>query len=102
MENETLDSIVMTSAPTRNLEGAGSILAMGIISIPFCLGFIGIILAIFTLVRSGKAINEFNKNPLLYTESSLKKVKAGRICSIVSLSLLGTCILIIIAVGGLG
>lgn len=102
MENETLDSIAMTNAPTRNLEGAGGILTMGIISIPFCLGFIGIILAIFTLVKSGKALAEFKKNPLLYTESSLKKVKAGRICSIVSLSLLGTCILLIIAVGGLG
>ena len=101
MENETLDSIAITSAPTRNLEGAGGILAMGIISIPFCLGFFGIILAVFTLIKSGQAMAEFKKNPLLYTESSLKKVKAGRICAIVSICLLGAAILIIMA-GGLG
>lgn len=101
MENETLDSVAMTTKPRRDLEKAGGTLAMGIISIPFCLGIIGVILAIATLMRSGKAVSEFKRNPLLYTESSYKKMKAARVCAIVSLSLLATTLLVIIAAGGI-
>jgi hypothetical protein len=100
MENDNLDSIAMITKPKRDLEKAGGTLAMGIASIPLALNFIGIVLAIITLTRSGKALNEFKNNPLLYTDSSYKKMKAARICAIVSLSLLGTGILIIIAVTG--
>ena len=100
MENETLDSIAMTTKPKRNLEKAGGTLAMGIASIPLALNFIGIVLAIVALIRSGKALNEFRNNPFLYTESSYKKMKAARICSIVSLCLLGTSILVISAIYG--
>lgn len=101
MENETLDSGVMTSTPTKDLEGAGGVLTMGIISIPFCLGIIGLVLAIITLVKSGKAVALYKSNPNQYTESSYKKIKAGRVCAIVSLCLLVTGTLIIVAVGGL-
>lgn len=101
MENETLDSLVMTGTPTKDLPGAGGILAMGIISIPFFGGLIGLILAIITLTKSGKALSLYREYPQQYTESSYKKVKAGRTCAIVSLSLLGAAILIILAVSGL-
>ncbi len=101
MENDTLDSIAMTTKPKRNLERAGGTLAMGIISIPLALNFVGIVLAIVTLVRSGKAMTEFKNNPLLYTQSSYKKMKAARICATVSLCLLGTGILVFIAVVGM-
>jgi hypothetical protein len=101
MENETLDSVAMTGAPVKDLEGAGGILTMGIISIPFCLGIVGIILASITLTRSGKALSLYRDYPHQYTEASYKKVKAGRICAIVSLCLLGTSLLLILAVGGL-
>jgi hypothetical protein len=100
MESEILDSIAITNKPKRDLARAGGTLAMGIISIPLCMNFIGIILAIVTLVRSGKALSEFKNNPLLYTESSYKKMKAARICATVSLCLLGAGILILIAVFG--
>ncbi|WP_343635494.1 hypothetical protein [Fluviicola sp.] len=101
MENETLDSYIMTNEPQRDLERAGGTLAMGIISIPLSLNLIGIILAVMTLTRTGKAMNDYKNNPLLYTESSYKKMKAARICAIVSLSLLGTGILAIFAIGGI-
>lgn len=101
MENETLDSVAMTSTPVKDLEGAGGILTMGIISIPFCMGFIGLILAIITLTKSGKALSLYRDYPQQYTQASYKKVKAGRTCAIVSLSLLGATILILLAVGGL-
>lgn len=101
MDYETLDSIAMTTKPKRDLEKAGGTLAMGIISIPFCMGILGIILAVATLIRSGKAISEYKNNPLLYTEKSYNKMKAARICAIVSLSLLGAIILVIMAMGGI-
>jgi hypothetical protein len=101
MENETLDSIAMTSTPTKDLEGAGGILTMGIISIPFFGGFIGLILAIITLTKAKKAMSLYKDYPGQYTEASYRKVKSGRICAIVSLSLLGTTILIILAVAGI-
>ncbi len=71
---------------------------MGIISIPFFGGIIGIILAILTLVKSKQAINLYNEYPQDYTEKSLKRVKAGRTCAIVSLSLLGVTLLIILGI----
>ena len=97
MDYETLDSIALTTKPKRDLEKAGGTLAMGIISIPFCLGILGIIFAIAALIRSAKAISEFKKNPLLYTEKSYNKMKAARICAIVSLSLLGVTVLLLMA-----
>lgn len=101
MENDTLDSVAMTTKPARDLDGAGGILAMGIISIPFFGGLIGLILAIVTLTKSGKALSLYREFPHQYTEKSYKRVKAGRVCAIVSLSLLGAGILLILALGGL-
>lgn len=88
MEHDTLDSIVMTDKPLKDLEGADGILAMGIISIVL-LGGIGMVLAIITLVKSGKALLLYKDFQFQYTEKSYKKVKAGKICAIVSLSLFG-------------
>lgn len=90
-----------TAVNPKDLDGAGGILAMGIISIPFFGGIIGLILSIITLNRSSKALALYNENPENYTESSVKKVRAGRICSIVSLSLLGLSILLILIITSL-
>lgn len=97
MENETLDSVVMTNTPVKDLEGAGGILTMGIISLPFCFGFIGLILAIITLTKAGKQLSLYKDYPDQYTQASYKKVKAGRTCAIISLSILGGTLLIILA-----
>lgn len=100
-QNDMLDSVVMTNTPVKDLDGAGGTLAMGIISIPFCLGFIGWILAGLTLSRSGKALALYRDNPHQYTESSYRKIKSGRTCAIVSLSLTGFALLILLVAAGL-
>jgi hypothetical protein len=75
-----------------DVPNSGGILAMGIISIVL-VGIIGLILAIITLSMSGNAIRTYNQNPSSYTEASFNRVKAGRVCAIVSLCLMG-CILL--------
>ncbi len=73
-----------------NLPNAGGVLAMGIISIVMfccCYGILSIALAIVALVLASKDINKYNQNPELYTESSYKNVKAGKVCSIIGLAL---------------
>lgn len=102
MENQPVDQLDTHFGAQEDLPGAGGILAMGIISLPFFGGLIGLILSIMTLVKSGAAIKSYNLNPAKYTEKSIKRVRAGRVCAIVSLSLLGTTILIIIGLAAAG
>lgn len=95
MDNQPVDQFEVSMGPQQDLEGSGGILAMGIISIPFFGGLIGLILSIVTLVKSGAAIKLYNMNPSKYTEKSIKRVRAGRVCAIISLSLLGLALLVI-------
>ena len=85
---ETLDNLSFTTKPKEDLSGAGGVLAMGIISI----------LAIITLTKSKQLISLYNEYPDNYTESSYKRVKAGRVCAIVSLSLLGFGIILLLMI----
>ncbi len=64
-------------------------LVLGILSIPFCFcyGIIGLILAIVALILANNGLKEYNNNPDAYTESSLKNLKAGRICAFIGLGL---------------
>jgi len=73
----------------QQLPNATAVLVLGIISIVgcFCYGLVGLILGIIALVLSGKANTLYQQNPANYTESSLKNLKAGRICAII-----GTCL----------
>lgn len=96
MIHETLDSVARTTGPARNLEGAGGILVLGILSIPLSGGFVGLILAYMALSRSKSALNLYKDYPDQYTDSSYRKVKAGRTCAIVSLSLWGIAFLIVL------
>jgi hypothetical protein len=98
MEREILDDLEVTSKPKADLIGAGGVLATGIISIPFFAGLIGLILAIVTLSRAKQALRVYNESPNSYTESSFKKVRAGKVCAIVSLSLSGLALLIFLAI----
>lgn len=95
---EILDEKLSVGVEQKDLEGAGGILTMGIIAIPFFGGLIGLILSIVTLNRSSKALAVYNANPQNYTEKSYKRVKAGRTCAIVSLSLLGLSIILIMVI----
>lgn len=98
---ETLDNLSFTIKPKEDLSGAGGVLAMGIISIPFCMSLIGLILAIVTLTKSKQLISLYNEYPDNYTESSLKRVNAGRVCAIVSLSLLGLGIVLLLMISSM-
>ncbi|MFO8234390.1 MAG: CCC motif membrane protein [Bacteroidales bacterium] len=87
------------------LPNSTAVLVLGIVSIVavFCsYGLFGIVLGILGLVLSGKPINLYTENPEAYTESSYKNLKAGRICSIIGLSLGGLFILLgILAIIGI-
>ncbi len=72
-----------------------STLVMGIIALPFSLGLIGIILSIITLTQASSALRLYTANPGKYLESSVKKVRTGKTCAIISLSIFGLGILLI-------
>lgn len=85
------------NTPKVPLPNAGGILAMGIMSIVFA-GGIGIILGIIALSMSGAALNKYRENPDKYTHSSYKNANAGKICSIIGISLAAFVIIIVILV----
>lgn len=95
MNTEIIDDTFAKRQPQQDLDGAGGILTMGILSIVFC-GLIGLILASIALTRAKSARELYREYPGQYTESSYNKVNAGRICAIVGISLLGLVILIAI------
>jgi hypothetical protein len=79
------------------LPNSTAVLVLGIVSIVavFCTyGLLGIVLGIIGLVLSGRPMVLYQENPEAYTESSFKNLKAGKICSIIGVSLGGLFILI--------
>ena len=74
----------------KNLPNAVAVLVLGICSIfpgCFCYGIVGIVCGIITLVLAKKDLAAYASNPGAYTESSLKNLKAGRVCGIIGLCL---------------
>ena len=80
------------------LPNATAVLVLGIISIVgcFCYGIIGLILGIIAIVLAGKAAKLYQANPEMYSESSFKNMKAGKICAIIGLCLSAVYFIIII------
>ena len=79
------------------LPNSTAVLVLGIVSIVavFCTyGILGIALGIIGLVLAGSPMKMYEQNPEKYTEASYKNLKAGRICSIIGLSLGGLFILL--------
>jgi hypothetical protein len=74
---------------TLELPGATSSLVLGILSISmcYCWGTAGLVLAIIGLSSGVKAISIYNANPDVYTEGSFKNANSGKICSIIGLIL---------------
>src|SRR6056297_561906 len=95
-EKQTNQAGQPAQAMQQPLPNASAVLVLGILSIVtcWCYGFIGLVLGIIGLVLSGKPLKLYKEDPELYTESSYKNVKAGRICSIIGLSISGLFILI--------
>ena len=85
--NRTLDTGQVLLPPLPNSTAS---LVLGILSIVLfccCFGIIGITLGIIGLVLGTKAVTLYKQSPGVYTEASYKNANAGRICSIVGLSL---------------
>lgn len=102
MEESTLDSNLDNESIENygrqiDLPGASTALTCGIIALPFSLGIIGIILSIISITNGNKAINAYKLAPGKYTLKSFKRANAGRTCGIISLSLFGLGLLILIA-----
>ncbi|MFB6306027.1 MAG: CCC motif membrane protein [Flavobacteriales bacterium] len=89
-----------SEALKHELPNATATLVLGIVSIIlvccYYLTLIGIVLAVIGVVLGNKDMQLYNENPQLYKESSYKYLKAGRICSIVSLCLAGIVIIFVI------
>lgn len=79
---------------------ASSIQTTGILGLvfTFVFGIVGLILNIITLSKAGGAMREVMAEPDKYYETSLKKIRTGRTCSIIGLSLQGLVLIIVIAV----
>ncbi|MCH2198929.1 MAG: DUF4190 domain-containing protein [Flavobacteriales bacterium] len=81
----------------KNLPNATAALVLGILSIVFSCGFIGLILSIIGLNMAKKGKAMYEGAPGEYSESSFKQLNAGRICSIIGLILSILSVLYIIA-----
>src|SRR6056297_152016 len=96
-EKQTNQAGQPAQAMQQPLPNASAVLVLGILSIVtfWCInGLVGIVLGIIGLVLAGKPLKLYNDNPELYTESSYKNVKAGKICSIIGLAISGFFMLI--------
>lgn len=71
------------------LPNSVGVLVLGILSIVFCwcYGIIAVILGIIAIVLAGQAEKIYQANPQMYSVSSYKNMRAGKICAIIGLSL---------------
>lgn len=88
MDNEQLQDYRF-SEPQQEVPNATIVLILGIASIVTCCcyGLPGLICGIIGLVLSGKGMAAYKMNPTAYTQSSYNNLNAGRICSIIGLSI---------------
>lgn len=76
---------------------ATAVLVLGILSLVF-IGLIGLILAIIAVSKAKDCKHAYSLDPGAYTLSSYKNMNGGRICAIISMSILAELIFIIILV----
>lgn len=97
--SEIIDSNNWNNSGRREkIPGSGGVLAMGILSIVFFMGLLGIIMGIITLATSGSKVQMYHDFPDRYDEASFKQVKSGRTCAVVGLSLSGFAILVVLVI----
>lgn len=91
MENQQINT-------QQNLPNSTGVLVLGILSIVFCFcyGLVGIVLGIIAIILGNKANKLYNDNPTMYSESSFKNMKAGKVCGIIGLCLSSLYLIIII------
>lgn len=81
----------------RNIDGASGVLTRGILSI-ILMGGIGLVIALINIGRANIMIENYKNNPGKYTDSSYRQVVSGRLCSYISLGVMGVFILVIMIV----
>jgi hypothetical protein len=99
MENPPTQQPVFPNQGGYNaLPNATAALVLGIVSIVGCIcyGVVGLACGIIGLVLANKDIQRYRAAPEMYTPGSYSNVKAGRICSIIGISLSGLYVAIII------
>jgi len=89
----------------QNLPNATAALVLGIIAIPACCfyGIFGLVFGVIAWILSAGDMKKYQLNPGLYTESSYKNAKAGKICGMIAtiLSALFIVIFILIIAGAI-
>jgi uncharacterized membrane protein len=85
--------------PQQSLPNATIALVLGILSIPgcCCYGILGLILGIIAWVLAKSDINKFYLHPGVYSDSSFKNAKAGKVCGIIG-AILGALYLIVMII----
>jgi hypothetical protein len=98
MENSTTpNSSTPVFQQQKDLPGATGVLVLGILSLVF-IGVIGLVLAIVALTKAKEAKAAYLLDPNAYTLSSYKNMNGGRICSIISISILCALVFVVIVV----
>jgi hypothetical protein len=71
------------------LPNATAVLTLGILSLVLCCcyGIIGVVMAIIALFLAAKDERLYQANPMLFSEGSIKNLRAGKVCAIVGLCL---------------
>lgn len=82
---ETTQSNPRPMMPVQQLPNATATLVLGICSLVFGCFFIGLICGIVGLIISGKSVNLYRMNPMIYTGYS--SLNAGRIMCIIGIVL---------------
>jgi len=89
----------------QNLPNATAALVLGIIAIPACCfyGIFGLVFGVIAWILGAGDMKKYQLNPGLYTESSYKNAKAGKICGMIAtiLSALFIVIFILIIAGAI-
>lgn len=81
-----------------NTPNSVGVLVLGILSIVlcWCYGLVSIILGIVAIVLSNQGEKIYKANPNMYSLSSYKNMKAGKVCAIIGLCLGGLYILFLL------
>jgi hypothetical protein len=89
------------NAPQETAPNAVAVLVLGILSILglFCYGVVGLVLAIIALALAIEPTRKYRMEPGRYTDSSINQVKAGKICSWVTVGIIGVFVLILLMFG---
>lgn len=89
----------------QNLPNATAALVLGIIALPACClyGIFGLVFGTIAWILGAGDVKKYQLNPTMYTESSYKNAKAGKICGMIAtiLSILFIGLVILAVVGAI-